>query len=110
VPLAPAAVRAFLAPVDDGHRHFVMRTIFDGARLLPQGAPLWRYWAFGTYRQNGCYFTGSAGCGMDIVWHVGGPRGFDTTTVKNGAYKYCVEALTIAGVDAQRCTPVRIRN
>jgi len=110
MPLAPAAIRAFLAPTDDGHRHLVMRTIFDGARMLPQGAPLWRYWAFGTYRQNGCYYTAAGTCGMQIVWHVGGRQGFDTTAVPNGDYKYCVEALTIAGVDAQRCTPVTIAN
>jgi hypothetical protein len=87
-----------------------MRTIFDGSRLLPAGSPLWRYWAFGTYRQNGCYYTAGAACGMQMVWHVGGPQGFDTTTVRNGSYKYCVEALTIAGVDARRCTAVKIAN
>jgi len=87
-----------------------MRTIFDGSRLLPTGSPLWHYWAFGTYRQNACYFTAGATCGMRMVWHVGGPHGFDTTTVPNGAYKYCVEALTIAGVDARHCTAVTIAN
>jgi hypothetical protein len=110
LPLAPAAIRGYLAPLTDTHRHVFMRTIFDGARLLPSGSALWRYWAFGTYRQNGCYYTTGAACDMQMVWHVGGPRGFDTTTVPNGSYKYCVEALTIAGVDARRCTPVKITN
>jgi hypothetical protein len=110
LPLAPAAIRAFLAPIDDGHRHYTMRTIFDGSHLLPTGSPLWHVWAFGTYRQNGCYFTSGAACAAQIVWHVGGPSGFDTKSVPNGSYKYCVEALTIAGVDAQRCTPVTIKN
>lgn len=34
----------------------------------------------------------------------------DTTTVPNGPYKYCVQALTIAGVSARRCTAVTIAN
>ena len=110
LPLAPAAIRAYLAPATNVHRHLFMRTIFDGSRLLPTGSPLWHYWAFGTYRQNACYFTAGATCGMRMVWHVGGPHGFDTTTVPNGAYKYCVEALTIAGVDARHCTAVTIAN
>jgi hypothetical protein len=108
--LAPAAIRAFLAPVDNGHEHYTMKTIFDGSRLLPTGSPLWHVWAFGTYRQNGCYFSSTGTCGAQIVWHVGGPKGFDTKAVPNGDYKYCVEALTIAGVAAQRCTPVTIKN
>jgi hypothetical protein len=110
LPLAPAAIRAFLAPLDDGHKHYTMRTIFDGSRLLPTGTPLWHIWAFGTYRLNGCYYSSTATCAMQTVWHVGGPNGFNTKAVPNGAYKYCVEALTIAGVDAQRCTPVTIKN
>ena len=110
MPLAPAAIRAYLTPIANTHRHLFMRTIFDGSRLLPTGSPLWHYWAFGTYRQNACYFKTGASCGMQMVWHVGGPHGFDTTTVRNGSYKYCVEALTIAGVDARRCTAVKIAN
>ena len=110
MPLAPAAIRAYLAPVANVHRHLFMRTIFDGSRLLPSGSPLWHYWAFGTYRQNACYFTAGATCGMQMVWHVAGPHGFNTTTVPNGRYKYCVEALTIAGVDGRVCTAVKIAN
>jgi hypothetical protein len=110
MPLAPAAIRAYLAPATNVHRHLFMRTIFDGSRLLPTGSPLWHYWAFGTYRQNACYFSAGATCGMRMVWHVGGPHGFNTTTVPDGQYKYCVEALTIAGVDGRRCTVVKISN
>ncbi|HEY3765053.1 MAG TPA: M23 family metallopeptidase [Gaiellales bacterium] len=110
LPLAPAAIRAYLAPTDDTHKHFVTRTIFDGSRLLPTGSRLWRFWAFGTYRQNGCYFTAGGACGAQMIWHVGGPSGFNTKTVPDGSYKYCVEALTIAGVDARRCTVVTIKN
>jgi hypothetical protein len=110
LPLAPAAIRAFLTPAANGRRHLVTHPIFDGSRLLPTGAKLWRYWAFGTYRQNGCYFDSSQPCGMQIVWHVGGPQGFDTRSVPNGSYRYCVEALTIAGVDGRRCTRVTIAN
>jgi hypothetical protein len=110
MPLAPAAIRAYLTPAANTHRHLTLRLIFDGSKLLPDGAGLWRYWAFGTYRQNGCYFTADGSCGMQMVWHVGGPHGFDTRSVPNGSYRYCVEALTIAGVDARRCTPVKIAN
>ena len=110
LPLAPAAIRAFLAPAGNGHEHYTMRTIFDGSRLLPTGTPLWHIWAFGTYRLNGCYYSSDGACGMQMVWHVGGPKGFNTKSVPNGSYKYCVEALTIDGVDAQRCTPVTIKN
>jgi murein DD-endopeptidase MepM/ murein hydrolase activator NlpD len=110
LPLAPAAIRAYLTPAGNTRRHLTMRLVFDGSKLLPDGAGLWRYWAFGTYRQNGCYFTADGTCGMQMVWHVGGPHGFDTRAVPNGSYRYCVEALTIAGVDARRCTPVTIKN
>ncbi len=110
LPLAPAAIRAYLTPDGNTRRHLTMRLIFDGSKLLPDGAGLWRYWAFGTYRQNGCYFTADGSCGMEMVWHVGGPHGFDTRSVPNGSYRYCVEALTIAGVDARRCTAVKIAN
>jgi len=110
LPLAPAAIRAYLTPAANTRRHLTMRLVFDGSKLLPTGAGLWRYWAFGTYRQNGCYFTADGSCGMQMVWHVGGPHGFDTRSVPNGSYRYCVEALTIAGVDARRCTPVTIKN
>ena len=110
LPLAPAAIRAYLAPTGDTSRHLRIRTIFDGSKLLPSGSALWHYWAFGTYRDNGCYFTPGDSCAAQIVWHVGGPQGFDTTTVPNGAYKYCVQALTIAGVSARRCTAVTIAN
>ncbi len=110
LPLAPAAIRAYLTPAANTRRHLTMRLIFDGSRLLPDGAGLWRDWAFGTYRENGCYFTADGSCGMQMVWHVGGPHGFDTRSVPNGSYRYCVEALTIAGVDARRCTAVKIAN
>jgi hypothetical protein len=110
MPLAPAAIRAYLTPAANTRRHLTMRLVFDGSKLLPNGAGLWRYWAFGTYRLNGCYFTSDGSCGMQMVWHVGGPHGFDTRSVPNGSYRYCVEALTIAGVDARRCTPVTIKN
>ncbi len=110
LPLAPAAIRAYLTPAGNTHRHLTMRLIFDGSKLLPDGTGLWHYWAFGTYRQNGCYFTADGTCGMQMVWHVGGPNGFNTRSVPNGSYRYCVEALTIAGVDARHCTAVKIAN
>ena len=47
---------------------------------------------------------------MDIVYHVGGPHGFDTRRVPDGRYDYCVGALTINNVAATRCTRVTIAN
>ena len=112
--LSPAAIRAYLAPI--GHRHFhfrKMRHIFDGARLLQPSTlhtTLWRIWAFGTYRQSACYYTIAGPCGADIVWHVGGHIGLNTHNYPNGAYQYCIQAMTINGVRAHRCTPVRLQN
>jgi hypothetical protein len=36
--------------------------------------------------------------------------GFDTRLVPNGRYQWCVQALTINGASARRCTPVTIAN
>lgn len=118
IPLAPSVVRGWLAPVGDPQRHFGPLFQWSGATYMQAGpAPtfpaLGRLWAFGTWRSNACLFhPGDPAyyCGMHIIYHVGGPHGFDTRPVKNGRYDYCVAALTINNVPATRCTAVTIKN
>jgi hypothetical protein len=111
LPLEAAAIRAYLAPAHDrlrviGH----VRNVFDGSRLLKPAAGLWHVWAFGTFRQNGCYFSPQAPCAADYVWHVGGPRGWNVNRLPNGDYQYCVQAITINGVKQHRCTDITVRH
>ena len=115
--LMPAAIRAWLAPVTDRHRHVSrLKTIFDGAGLLRPaalGTTIFRIWAFGTWRQGVGYRQPGRPpdhVGADYVWHVGGTSGLHTTQYPNGRYLYCVQALTINGVRGIRCTPVTIAN
>lgn len=118
LPLAVSAIRAFLAPRGHEAEHMGRMFVWDGARLIAAGSspgftPLRHLWAFGTWRSNRCLFfpdNPAAWCGQDLIYHVGGPAGFDTRSVPNGSYAYCVQALTINGVRASRCTPVVIRN
>jgi hypothetical protein len=117
LPLMPAAIRAWLAPRRNRHRHLSrLKLIYDGARLLlPRllGTTIFHIFAFGTwhqgigYRQPGMPPTH---VGADYVWHVGGTIGLHTARYPNGAYKYCVQALTINAIRGIRCTPVTIAN
>jgi hypothetical protein len=58
--LEPAAIRAWLAPADEPHRHLSpIKQIYDRATLLrPRllGTTRWHVWAFGTWRQPKGYF------------------------------------------------------
>lgn len=118
LPLAASAIRAFLAPARTESEHIGPIFLWDGGRLIYPGRNpgfrrLRHLWAFGTWRSNQCLFfpeDPSAWCGQNLVYHVGGRAGFDTRRVANGRYRYCVQALTINGVRATRCTAVRIRN
>jgi hypothetical protein len=111
LPLEAAAIRGYLAPATNGRRVFGhIRRVFDGSGLLGPAAGLWHIWAFGTFRQNGCYFSDQATCDADYVWHVGGPRGWDVDRLPNGSYQYCVQAITINGVKEHRCTPITVRH
>ena len=69
--LEPAAIRAWLAPAGDRHRHISrMKLIYDGARLFrPEllGTTLWHVWAFGTWRQG----VGYRQHGPDADLHIG---------------------------------------
>ena len=80
----------------------------DGARLVST-PDLWHKWAWGSWRDNGCFY-GHPTRSQTMVWHVGGPRGIDTHAYPNGQYLYCVSALTINDVDATSCTEGAIKN
>lgn len=116
--LEPAAIRAYLAPRFNPYKHVSrMKHVYDGATLLRparQGTTTWHIWAFGTWRQSSGYFdsgpNANAHLGAAYVWHVGGVSGLHTNEYRNGAYQYCVEALTINGRGRARCTPVVINN
>lgn len=106
--LAVSAIRAWLTIPGRPHSHLEMRTVMDGARLLP-GPGLWHQWAWGTWRDNACFY-GHGACSQTMVWHVGGPRGLDTRAYPDGRYLYCVAALSIDDRAGERCTDVVIAN
>jgi hypothetical protein len=112
LPLSPAAVRGYLAPAGAPASHLGPIAVYDGARFIlsSYASPLdyQRWWAFGTMHENACFFGGTT-CAADYVYHTA-DAGFDTRQVADGSYLWCVEALTIAGTDARRCTPVVIAN
>jgi hypothetical protein len=109
MPLAPAAWRGYLAPARQPGYHLLRPRAFSGARLARIEAFFTRY-APGTWRQT-CWYPGDPErCVQHLVWHLSGRHGVDTRRVRNGAYQYCVEALTVRGVRARRCTPVYIHN
>jgi hypothetical protein len=107
---APSAIRAFIAPVGRDDAHYRLWQVFDGATHLKSGPDLWHIFAFGTWRRNRCYFFPNGTCGMNMIWHVGGPRGFDTSTLPNGTYDYCVQALNIHRKRSKACTVISIQN
>jgi Abnormal spindle-like microcephaly-assoc'd, ASPM-SPD-2-Hydin len=106
--LMAAGVRSFLAPVGREGRHYGrVITAFDGSRLIDP-THVFRVFAHGTYRLNGCFFSHRP-CASILRLHVAG-SGFDTREFANGNYLYCVSAITIRGRTGHRCTPVTIRN
>jgi hypothetical protein len=109
--MAPAAFRAYLAPVGRAGLHLGTIFVFDGSRPIPASA-VPTHWAFGTWREDACYYhwrDPAATCAQQIVWHTA-RSGFDTTAVPNGPYLWCIQALTINGVPSGHCTSVTIRN
>ena len=109
--LAPAAIRGYLAPATGSGRLGAVWK-WAGARVQAASTARSSLWAFGTWRHDACYYLWqdpSATCDQDIVYHVAG-AGFDTRTVPNGPYSYCVEALTVDGGHALRCQRVTIAN
>jgi hypothetical protein len=116
--LEPAAIRAWLAPADDRHRHVSkLKLIYNGATLFRPRlfhTTKWHVWAFGTWRQATGYRDHGPNAdlhiGADYVWHVGGTRGLHTTLYPDGTYKFCIQVLTINDRRATRCTPLAIDN
>jgi hypothetical protein len=119
--LAVSGIRAYLAPFHNPTEHYTSKLIFDGSRLLTYSiaahhTTLWHYWAWGTFRNNDCYFYSTGTCDDDMVWHVGGLQGFPTRDYPNGQYLYCLQAITINGVrgpdgdPGRHCTPITIAN
>jgi hypothetical protein len=116
--LEPAAIRAYLAPKFNPYEHVSqVKHVYDGAILLDParlGTTIWHIWAFGTWREDSGYFDSgphaNSHLGAAYVWHVGGIAGLDTTQYPNGAYQYCIDALTINGRSRTRCTQVVINN
>jgi hypothetical protein len=111
LPLAPPAIRTYLAPL--GNHRVALGAVFtyNGVRLVDAGA-VDRLWAHGTHRRNDCFYQvgATSSCAVRMSYHVGGPNGFDTTAVPDGRYQVCVEALSHNDVLSRRCTPVRIEN
>jgi hypothetical protein len=116
--LEVAAIRAYLAPLSNRRAHLSpLKMIFDGATLLEParlGTSFWHIWAFGTWRDSSGYFHEGdpirGQLGAAYVWHVGGTLGLDTNLYPDGRYRYCVQALTINGVEGTRCARVVIDN
>jgi hypothetical protein len=106
--LAVSAIRAWLTTPSREHSHIELQTIMDGSRLV-SNPNLWHKWAWGSGRQNECFY-GHGICSQAMIWHVGGQRGLNTRAYPNGRYLYCVAAITINSVTNHRCTPVTIRN
>lgn len=106
--LAVSAIRSWLTTPARPHDHLELRTVMDGSRLV-SNPNLWHKWAWGTWRDNGCFY-GNGACSQTMVWHVAGQRGLDTRSYPNGRYLYCVGALSIDDRANTRCTDVTISN
>ncbi len=107
LPGAPAAIRAWLAAAAAPEQPVGPVFSWSGARVI-DSRRVRRLWAPGTYRSGLCYFDPRNPCGFRLVFHVGGPGGFDANGIPAGDYRYCVEAVSINDVRALRCTPVTI--
>lgn len=110
LPGAPAAIRAWLALLDTPEHAVGPVFRWSGARAIDPRR-VWRLWAAGTYRSALCYFPThdpADVCGFRLVFHVGGPSGFDTNAVPEGRYQFCVEAVSVNDVSARSCTEVAV--
>jgi hypothetical protein len=73
-------------------------------------ASVGQVWAYGTVRQAGCYFDPAKPCSIELIWHLGGSAGLDTTALPNASYQFCIQALQIEGHESHRCTQITIDN
>jgi murein DD-endopeptidase MepM/ murein hydrolase activator NlpD len=108
-PLMVAGLRSWIGSATDPLLR-VSRPIvpFLGGRLIPP-ALVDDVYAPGTYRLPECFTRPGGTCATRLVVHVGG-RGVDTTAIPNGAYQFCVAAVTIRNVAHHRCWPIAIDN
>ena len=108
-PMMVAGVRSYLSPV--GHPFLRVGpaiVALRGSTIIPPS----RYFhvmARGTRYDAACEYNRTRPCLIHLILHVAG-GGFNTTTVPNGDYRYCVTAVTIANHAAIRCTNVTIFN
>ena len=104
-----AAVRSYVAPL--GHpRRRIGRPIlaFDGAGLIPPNR-YYQVMAYGTRRIRACFIRPSRPCLTRLILHVAG-TGLNTRRFPNGAYLFCVTAVTIESHGARRCWPIVIHH
>jgi hypothetical protein len=107
--LAPSAIRAYVAPLSTQLDHIGPVYLWDGATVMP-AASVGQVWAYGTFRQAGCYFDPAKPCSIELIWHLGGSAGLDTTALPNASYQFCIQALQIEGHESHRCTQITIDN
>jgi hypothetical protein len=109
-PLMVAALRSWLGPLNRTFRRYGRAiTALDGARWLSTPAAYYGAMAHGSIHVRSCFVNRSRPCTNRYVLHVAGP-GLDTRRFPNGAYQFCVSAVTIRNVRTTQCWPVRIDN
>jgi len=104
-----AAVHSYVAPL--GHpRRRIGRPIlaFDGAGLIPP-ARYYQVMAYGTRRIRACFVRPTRPCLTRLILHVAG-TGLNTRRFPNGAYLFCVTAVTIESHGARQCWPIVIHH
>jgi hypothetical protein len=108
-PLMAAGLRSWIGSAADPLLRVSSPIVpFVGGRLIPP-AQVDDVYAPGTYRDNECFTRPQGSCATRLIVHVGG-RGVDTTRLPNGAYRFCVAAVTIRNVARHRCWPITIDN
>ena len=104
-----AAVRSYVAPLGHPRRRLGRRILaFDGARLIPP-ARYYQIMAYGTRRIRACFIKPSRPCLTRLILHVAG-TGLNTRRFPNGAYLFCVTAVTIETHTNHRCWPIVIHH
>jgi hypothetical protein len=108
-PLMVAGVRSWIAPAGQEMRR-IGKPIYayrGGRFLRPRG--FYHVYALGTIRVNECFKRPAGHCFTQLVLHVGGD-GVHTRRLANGAYQFCVSAVTIRNMSHHRCWPITVNN